>query len=320
MTPGKKRILIVDTDPSGTKHLRRLLEESETSYVFDTTEASHQALDTIYSDPPDLVIINQSLETDEWKRLCLRIRSDTVFGHLPIVLVVKASDGSPELDWEDTPVDDYLKEPLDAEEVRSRISLIFARAARVRDANPLTRLPGNYSIMTEIQSRIDGGSSFAVGCVDLDHFKPYNDYYGFVRGDEIIRMTARLLTNTIRKLNLPEAFVGHVGGDDFVFIVPPDKLDSVCEEIIRNFDLLVGDFYDESDRMRGYIECQDRQGAEQRFALGSVSIAVVTNQYQPIKHIGQLSAIAAELKTRVKAMKGSNYLKDLRGSGGQRGH
>lgn len=314
MTQGKRTVLIVDTESSGTEEIRRLLEEDGDRFIVHTVESSARALDTIYGDPPDLVIINQSLEIDSWKELCFGIRTDIALRLLPIVLIVKATEGGHEIEWENTLVDDYLLEPLDHKEVRSRISLIFARAARVRDANPLTRLPGNYSIMREIQLRIDRDTPFTVGYADLNHFKPYNDYYGFVRGDEIIKMTGRVLTNAIRKLDLPEAFVGHVGGDDFVFIVQPDRLDSVCQEIIRNFDLIVGDFYDEGDRMRGYIEVKNRKGIKERFPLESIAIAVVTNEYRPIKHIGQLSSIAAELKTRVKAMKGSNYLKDLRGS------
>jgi diguanylate cyclase (GGDEF)-like protein len=148
--------------------------------------------------------------------------------------------------------------------------------------------------------------------IDLDHFKSYNDKYGFLRGDEILKMTARLLTNAIRKLGSPEAFVGHIGGDDFVCIVPPDRLDGVCQEIIKNFDMIVGNFYDEDDRIHGYIESTNRKGEKEHFPIMSISIAVVTNKHRPIQHIGQVSAIAAEVKKRVKSMPGSCYVKDLR--------
>jgi len=316
MTQGGKRVLIFDKDPSGAKDIRRLLEQGGSRLICSTAKSVLPALDKIYSEPPDLIIVNQSLEGEEWKDLCSRIKADTVLGHLPIVLILQPVEHDLEIDWEDTPVDDYLQRPLDPDEIRSRISLTVTRAARVRDANPLTGLPGNYSIMKEIQARIDGESPFAVGYVDLDYFKSYNDKYGFLRGDEIIKMTARLLTNSVRKLDSPETFVGHVGGDDFVFVVPLDRLDSVCQEVIGNFDLIVGDFYDEEDRIRGYIEATNRKGKEERFAIMSVSIAVITNEYRPITHIGQVSAISAEVKKRLKSMEGSNYMKDLRGSKG----
>ena len=318
MTQGRKRVLIIDSDPSGADEIRRLLKKGN-RFIFYTAESLLPALDTIYSEPPDLIIVNQPLEGDGWKDLCSRIKSDTVFGNLPILLILQPSKHDRKINWEDMPVDDYLKRPLDPKEIQARVSLTFARVARVRDANPLTRLPGNYSIMSEIQARIDSESTFTVGYVDLDQFKSYNDRYGFLRGDEIIKMTARLLMNSIRKLDSPEAFVGHLGGDDFVFIVPPERLDSVCQEVIENFDLIVVDFYDEEDRIRGYIDSTNRKGKKERFPIMSVSIALVTNQYRPIKHIGQVSAIAAELKKRVKSMRGSNYVKDMRGSKGIKG-
>jgi diguanylate cyclase (GGDEF)-like protein len=318
MTQGRKRVLIIDTDPSGADEIRRFLKK-QGHFIFYTAESLLPALDAIYSEPPDLIIVNQSLEGDGWKDLCSRIKADTVFGNLPILLILRPFEQGLKINWEDAPVDDYLKRPLDPKEIQSRISLTFARTARVRDANPLTRLPGNYSIMREIQARIDSESPFAVGYVDLDHFKSYNDKYGFLRGDEIIKMTARLLTNSIRKLDSPEAFIGHIGGDDFVFIVPSQKLDGVCQEVISNFDLIVVNFYDEEDRIRGYIDATNRKGKKERFPIMSVSIAIVTSQYRPIKHIGQVSAIAAELKKRVKSMRGSNYVKDMRGSKGIKG-
>ena len=106
--------------------------------------------------------------------------------------------------------------------------------------------------------------------------------------------------------------MGHIGGDDFVFIVHPDRLDSVCQEVIKNFDMIVGNFYDEDDRIHGYIGSTNRKGEKERFPMMSISIAVVTNKYKPIKHIGQVSAIAAEVKKRVKSMPGSCYVEDSR--------
>ncbi len=314
MKQNKKRILLVDRNSAGTQEIERLLKADGGNFIVYTAESPLHAIDTIYDEPPDLVVIDNSLEAEGAGDLCRRIKSDTVFGHLPIILLLDATGRSTEIKWENTPADDYLRKPLDPKEIRSRISLAFARATRVGDANPLTRLPGNHSIMKEIQVKIDSGLPFAVAYVDLDHFKSYNDKYGFMRGDEILKITARLITNAIRKLDSPKAFVGHVGGDDFVFIVSPDQLDVTCTEVIRNFDLIIGNFYDEDDRIRGYIDSTNRKGEVERFPIISLSIAVVTNEYRPITHIGEVSAVAAEVKKRVKSMEGSKYLKDLRGS------
>ena len=314
MPQNKKRILLVDRNSAGTQAIERLLKADGGNFIVYTADSPLHAIDTIYSEPPDLVVIDHSVGADEGGDLCRRIKSDTVFGHLPIILLLDTTSHSTDIKWENTPADDYLRKPLDPKEIQSRISLAFARATRVGDANPLTRLPGNHSIMKEIQGKIDSGLPFAVAYVDLDNFKSYNDRYGFVRGDDILKMTARLLTNSIRQLDSTQAFVGHVGGDDFVFIVSPDQLDGACTEVIRNFDVIIGNFYDEEDRICGYIESTNRKGENERFPIISLSIAVVTNEYRPIIHIGQVSAIVAEVKKRVKSMEGSKYLKDMRGS------
>jgi diguanylate cyclase (GGDEF)-like protein len=314
MTQNNKRVLIIADDPSGSDELRELLGTSGSHFIIDTVESSIRALDEIYSDPPDIVLMCQPSEGEGWFDLCRRIRADTVFGYLPMLLILQPSDGDIAIDWGQVPVDDYLRKPLSVNELKTRIFLNMTRTARARDINPLTRLPGNYTIIREIQERIDSTLPFAVGYVDLDHFKAYNDKYGFLRGDEVIRMTARLVANAIRKLEAADTFVGHVGGDDFVFIVSPDTSDGVCQEIISNFNLVIGDFYDEQDRTRGYIDSVNRKGEKERFPIVPVSIAVVTNEYRPIRHIGEVSSIAAELKNRVKAMEGSCYLKDQRAS------
>lgn len=311
MTQERKRVLIINSDPSDADEIKLPLEEDGSHFIFYTAEPSLLALDTIYNEPPDLIIVSQSLEGGEWKDLCSRVKADTFFGHLPILLILQPFSHDLKIDWKDMPVDDYLQKPLDPDEIRSRVSLTFARSARVRDANPLTRLLGNYSIMMAIQARIDSESPFAVAYMDLNHFKSYNDKYGFLRGDEVIKIAARILSNSVRKLESPEAFVGHIGGDDFVFILPPDRMDSVCQKVIRNFDLIVGDFYDEEDKVRGYIDALNRKGKKERFPIVSVSIGIVTNEYRPIKHIGEVSTIVTEILKRVKSMEGSNYAKDL---------
>jgi len=313
-TEGSKKILAIVGEPADADALERILAEAKGAYQVQRAESSLQALDVIYSDPPDLIVVDELLHEEDWTAFCHRIKGDTVFGHLPIVLVLHGHGLDPALDWQQLPVDDYLHKPLMSSEVLSRISLIFVRATRVRDANPLTRLPGNYSITREIDGCIEADKPFCIAYADLDNFKSYNDKYGFLRGDEIIKITARIVTNSVRRLRLSHGFVGHVGGDDFVFIVPPEKIDAICKEIIAHFDLVVGDFYDEDDRRRGFIKSKNRKGEEEYFPFVSLSIAVVTNEYRPIRHIGQVSAIAAEVKKHVKSMSGSNYYKDKRGS------
>jgi len=310
VSENKKRILIIEDNTSISELIQDTLNKK--GFLAYLVKDSQKALDTIYNEPPDLIIVDFDMPSIDGKDICKKVRRDTVYGHLPIILLIPPGTSKGKIDWDSIPADDYLIKPVSQDELNLRVSFSFSRANRELDANPLTRLPGNNSIIKEIQKRIDSGDKFALAYIDLDHFKAYNDKYGFFRGDEILRMTARIVTNSIRELDHPDVFVGHIGGDDFVFIVPSKLADDVCNRIIKYFDLIIPTFYDEVDRVRGYINSTNRKGGKERFPLMTISIAVVTNEKRKIKHLGEVSVIAADLKKHAKSILGSVFVKDLR--------
>jgi diguanylate cyclase (GGDEF)-like protein len=306
----KKRILIVEADRDVVAQVQNDLDEG--GYRTYSASEGLEAIDLIYSEPPDLILVARELPSEGGILVCQELKKEHIFGHLPILLIVNGKDRHDEIRWDEFPVDDYLVKPVARDELLQRVSLAFSRISRTLDANPLTRLPGNNSIIQEIEGHLKSGGVFVLAYADLDHFKAFNDKYGFGRGDEVLRMTARIITNVVRQFGSEHAFVGHIGGDDFVFLVSPDRIDQVCAEMIRHFDLIVSTFYDEEDRMARRIETMDRQGKATSFPLMSLSIAVVSNEKRQFSHFGEISAIAAELKKYVKQFKGSNYFKDRR--------
>jgi len=130
----------------------------------------------------------------------------------------------------------------------------------VVEISPLTRLPGNLSITRQIQRRLDNNEIFALAYADLDNFKPFNDRYGFGRGDELIKMTGRIILNVVKDTQSQGCFIGHIGGDDFVVIMKPDLIEKAAENIIERFDALIAGFYDTADWDAGYIFAADRKG------------------------------------------------------------
>jgi diguanylate cyclase (GGDEF)-like protein len=190
--------------------------------------------------------------------------------------------------------------------------MILRRTVRSLDANPLTHLPGNTSIMEELQKCIDSKKIFAVGYADLDKFKVYNDKYGFEKGDEVIRDTARFLIKVIREKTGSETFIGHIGGDDYVFIVDDTVMDDLCKILIKEFDEMAPRFYNEEDRQNGYIIGKDRLGNEIKTGLLSISIGIVSNATRDITHVAQISEIGAELKKYAKSFLKSNFVRDQR--------
>jgi diguanylate cyclase (GGDEF)-like protein len=182
------------------------------------------------------------------------------------------------------------------------------------DANPLTRLPGNLAIEKALLTRLQEGTPFAFCLVDLDNFKAFGDRYGYIRGSEVLKKVAAILTDVGKSLGRDHDFIGHIGGDDFVIITDPEPMEKLCAKIIENFDRTIPEFYDEEDRERGYIISRDRKDVEQQFPFITVSIAVVTNQKRIITNPLQVAEIAAQLKQYAKTFPRSVYVVDQRGT------
>lgn len=299
------RISIVSADFQLSSHIQLRLHSK--GYQASSTNCIDSVLGVFYSDPPDLVIIDLSADTECGVKLLTSLRADSFFSAVPIVGLVDSID-SDTFDWPNRPLDDIVSLPLDYNELFCRIQLSLSRLKRIFDNNPLTRLPGNTSIQRAIEETM--GTPVAVCYVDIDHFKPYNDKYGFSHGDEVIRMTARIMFNAVRDSG--SGFCGHIGGDDFVCIVPKDRVDGVCQTITSHFDLIVLDLFDGETQKRGYYSGFNRKGESEDIPLLSVSIAVVPMDLPKLKHAAKVAEVAAELKKIAKESVGSSYVIDQR--------
>jgi len=177
------------------------------------------------------------------------------------------------------------------------------------DASPLTRLPGNIAIERSINRRLLEKSPFAMCYLDLDNFKSYNDRYGYIRASDLIKEAGQVIHDAVRRLNDPDAFVGHIGGDDFVVIINSKLAKAACQSIIHDFDAMIPGYYSEEDRAAGAIDGVDRYGVPRRFPLISISIAVLN--YQPgsiYSSAAEIASAAAAVKDRLKSSSGSNYI------------
>jgi GGDEF domain-containing protein len=284
----------------------------ETEVRWTVFPSGRQALEELLAVPPDLVLVDERLPDMSGFEVVHLIKSENVYRQVPVVVVVDDAGCLQGRDMAALELDDFLVRPLRPVESAARVLLAYHRAARELDANPLTKLPGNTSIIHRIQELIDRREDFALGYVDLDFFKAFNDAYGFARGDEVLLMTARVLMNSVRGYVQGIQFVGHVGGDDFVFIVPEAEVEGVCQRIIAYFDAIVPSFYDPEDRDRGALLSVDRQGRQQEFPIMAISIAVVFNRGGQLQHFGEASARAMELKKLAKKNPRSTYVLDQR--------
>lgn len=304
------KILVVDDDPDIRDILKLTLSEEN----YEVIEAcdGEEALKIIGTKPLELVLLDYKIPKMDGREVCRRVKKDLLLRHLPIIMVTGKGDINDKVGGIDAGADDYVVKPFEPKELLARIRMILRRTERDLEANPLTRLPGNVSILSELDRRLNSDAPFAVCYIDLDKFKAYNDKYGFEHGDEVIKETARILIRTAQNYGGADDFIGHIGGDDFVIVTTPDRSDTICKKIIADFEKESPSFYNETDRKKGFIVAKDRKGIEQKIPLLSISIGVVTNVARKISHVAEIGEIGAELKEYAKSLERSNYVKDQR--------
>lgn len=301
------RITIVSSD--GDLAARIQLRLQSKGYQACSVPSDDSTLGQFYSDPPDLLLIDLCTESEHGAGIVFELRSDSFFSAIPILGLVSTAQHD-NFDWDACPLDDFIALPLDFSELFCRIALARSRLKRIFDNNPLTRLPGNASIQRAIEDAI--GKPLAVCYVDINHFKPYNDVYGFSHGDEVIRMTARIMFNAVREAG--GGFSGHIGGDDFVCIVPSELAAAICQTIINHFDLIVLDLFDDETKKRKSYPGTNRKGEREDIPILSISIGVVLMDTPKIQHAAKVAEVAAELKKLAKDSVGSCSVFDQRRS------
>lgn len=299
------KILVVDDDIDILDVTESTLKDE---YTIIKAVNGKEALEKIRRENPDLIILDYVLPDTEGVDICRELRRDPLRMHLPILMLTGKGEVDDKVKGLDAGVDDYMVKPFLPEELLARIRMLIRRSSTHLDANPLTRLPGNVSIIKELENKIKSGASFAILNVDLDSFKALNDYYGFERGDAVIRETARIIIEAIQKRGTPEDFIGHIGGDDFVIITKPQFAEDIAREIIATFDSTVLKFYDEQDRIRGYVIERSRGGELKKFGFLTISIGIVTNLHTTFTHVAQVTSLGAEAKMLAKKSPKSTYV------------
>ncbi|MEO5365611.1 MAG: GGDEF domain-containing protein [Magnetococcus sp. WYHC-3] len=178
-----------------------------------------------------------------------------------------------------------------------------------RHANPLTGLPGNVPINDELNCALARGGMFVVAYCDLDNFKPFNDYYGYDKGDEVIRECARVL---VASCDPRRDFLGHVGGDDFIVIYQSENWETRCREALEEFGRLVPALYNEQDREAGGIWGKDRQGNPVFFGFVSLSIGAVLPTTDQCRSHHDIATMAVHAKKMAKRIPGNSLFCDRR--------
>lgn len=302
-----KNIVIVCQDAILNNAIERSIKGSYGVAIFNNMPS---ALDHIYNSIPDLIVISVINDDPAAINIINEIKTDPMFHQLPVLAILPDQFNIEQADA--LMVEDYIWRADFERDFLARINLSIYRSEKNVEINPLTRLPGNISINRAIQERLEKNIDFSFGYADLDYFKPFNDRYGFSRGDEVIKITGRLILGIVKALQPQGSFVGHVGGDDFVFIIDIDLVEEAATGIIKAFDSLIIGCYDSEDLTQGFIKSVDRKGKASQFPIMGISIGITETQSRNFSHYGEVTQPAAEMKKFAKQFPGSCFKSDRR--------
>ena len=261
---------------------------------------------------PVLIVVDGDGAGAEATALCRELKADSYTAIVPVVLVSARHAADQVRAWFDAGADEVITPLFEPAEQRSRLDVLLQRTERNVGVHPSTRLPGTTEIEREIKRRLDNGELFAVCYADIDHFKEFNDRYSYYDGDRVIYLLSRMLPDVVKGLCPEKSFVGHIGGDDFIFMVPTDRVNEICGEVIAVFDALIPFQYSDQDRRAGYFFGKDRRGQLYRVPLMTLSIGIVTNERRHFTHPAQVSGLATEMKSYAKTLPGSVFVFDRR--------
>jgi diguanylate cyclase (GGDEF)-like protein len=299
------KILLAITDDEILRVLKFNLSREE--YYILIASSGKRAVELFEAERPDMVIADSSLTEPDALEICRRIRRHQQLSHVLIILLIARGE-EPKfrkcLEWE---ADDYVLKPVDLQEMVVRIKAMMLRRSRGNGQSPLTGLPDQELVKKEIKRRIDWEEKFALYAVTLDHFRAYNEVYGFDLGDRAIQRLGRVLNQAKEESRLRGFFLGHMGADNFIVLSKVGHVERYCQEVIRCFEQLRPELFPQSDLLRGYIVTADKTGRMRRFSLMAISIGVIVPEQRSFKSAQEALEAARWAMRKAKSRAGSSY-------------
>lgn len=300
------KVLIVDDDLEIVELLKFTFESE--NYLVITAHDGEEGFRLARDERPDIIILDVNMPKLTGFEVCEKIRQDGATCLIPVIMLTSYAKIKDKITGLKLGADDYLNKPFEPLELVARVDTLLRRIRETIAASPLTVLPGNVSIETEIRRRLESKERFAVMYTDLDNFKAFNDTYGFEKGDAVIKLTATILRAAIGAIGEKDDFLGHIGGDDFVIVTTLDRAEALAQMIVKYVDDMAPQQYPENVRSQGYLMGTDRQGNETKFPLMAISLGVAVVEPGKFKHYSQVVDRAKELLKKAKPQTGSIFL------------
>lgn len=299
-------VLVVEDEQLIARLLKETLQIE--GYEAVTVLNGEDAVQFALRETPHLVILDLMLPGIDGFEVVDRLRRHPKCMHIPIIVLSSFGEPADKVRAFDLGVDDYITKPFNTDELLARIRTQLRRVQQ-NFLSPLIGLPGGLQVELAIKQKLNSLEPWSILYLDLDNFKAFNDVYGFLAGNDIIRLVGRICQRVVRDDGNPDDFVGHIGGDDFVIVTTPDRANILCFEISAAYKEESAVFYHPEDLKRGSITGVDRKGRPYQFPLVSLSIGVVNNmtQVRQPHSIQEVSYLAAEAKYHAKQSTSNVY-------------
>jgi diguanylate cyclase (GGDEF)-like protein len=297
-------ILVVEDE----RVIARLLKESLQSEGFQVVTAlnGEDALQYALRETPHLIMLDLALPGMDGYEVaqCLRDHHKTM--HIPIIALSSFGALAEKVRAFEIGVDDYITKPFQVDELLARIRTQIRRVQQ-NYLSPLIGLPGGLQVELAIKQKLKGQEPWSILYLDLDNFKAFNDVYGFLTGNDLIRLVGRICQRVVRDFGNADDFVGHIGGDDFVVVTTPDRAGILCKQVSAAYKEESAVYYRAEDLRRGSISGVDRKGRIYQFPLVSLSIGVINNPLRSSHSLEEVSYLAAEAKYYAKQSTSNVY-------------
>ena len=290
-------ILVVEDEQLIARLLKETLQIE--GYQAVTVLNGEDAVQFALRETPHLIILDVMLPGIDGYEVVRRLRAHPKTMHIPIIVLSSLGEPKDKVSAFEVGVDDYITKPFHTDELLVRIRTQLRRVQQ-NFLSPLIGLPGGRQIELAIKDKLNSAEPWSMLYLDLDNFKAFNDVYGFLTGNDMIRLVGQICQLVVRQYGNPDDFVGHVGGDDFVVVTTPDRSHILCQHICDRYKEESISFYRPEDLRRGSISGVDRKGRSYQFPLVSLSIGVVNNQLWQPHSIKEVSYLAAEAKNHAK--------------------
>jgi len=286
-------MLIVEDDPDISGMLRIYFQSQ--GYEVEVAQRGEDALEMCRQQLPHIIVLDIMLPDMDGYDICRELRGNLRTSHIPIVFLTQKDERSDKIHGLELGADDYITKPFDLEELKLRVKNALGRAQYESLTNPTTGLPSGRLIEEQLR-QLMRRDNWGVIYVGIEGATTFNEKYGFVAGDEVLRFAAMVLGKAVDTAGTPNDFIGHIGGDDFIIITEKVLIAPVVEQLHERFNADVGTHYDWSTREQGHLIVRDEAGNETEVDLMKLSIGVVTADDGPFADIREITEAVASAR------------------------